>query len=254
MYFPWKYRRICEIALNYFLCLVTQLRLTLCDPMDYSPPGSFAHGDFQARILEWVSIPSSRGSSQSRDWAQVSHIADGFFTIWATREALILRSKDSFQPHVLSYARLPCPSLSPRVCSKSCPLSQWCHPTFWVYSQLTNNIVIFSGEEQRDSTIHTRGPILPQTPLPSRLPHNVEQSSLCYIYSRSLLVIHFIFFSFIFISWRLITLQYCSGFCHTLTWISHGFTWIPHPNPPWLSILNIAVLYLHFYWNNVMSK
>ena len=46
---------------------------------------------------------------------------------------------------------------------------------------------------------------------------------------------HFIFcffFSFIFISWRLITLQYCSGFCHTLTWISHGFTCVPHPNPP----------------------
>ena len=41
-----------------------------------------------------------------------------------------------------------------------------------------------------------------------------------------------IFFSFIFISWRLITLQYCSGFCHTLTWISHGFTCIPHPDPP----------------------
>ena len=40
------------------------------------------------------------------------------------------------------------------------------------------------------------------------------------------------FFPFIFISWRLITLQYCSGFCHTLTWISHGFTCIPHPNPP----------------------
>ena len=35
----------------------------------------------------------------------------------------------------------------------------------------------------------------------------------------------FLFFSFIFISWRLITLQYCSGFCHTLTWFSHGFTW-----------------------------
>ena len=39
------------------------------------------------------------------------------------------------------------------------------------------------------------------------------------------------FFSFIFISWRLITLQYCSGFCHTLTWISHGYTCIPHPDP-----------------------
>ena len=42
----------------------------------------------------------------------------------------------------------------------------------------------------------------------------------------------FFFFSFIFISWKLITLQYCSGFCHTLTWISHGFTCVPHPNPP----------------------
>ena len=39
----------------------------------------------------------------------------------------------------------------------------------------------------------------------------------------------FIFFS---ISWKLITLQYCSGFCHTLTWISHGFTCFPHPDPP----------------------
>ena len=42
---------------------------------------------------------------------------------------------------------------------------------------------------------------------------------------------HF-FFSFISISWRLITLQYCSGFCHTLTWVSHGFTCVPHPDPP----------------------
>ena len=42
---------------------------------------------------------------------------------------------------------------------------------------------------------------------------------------------YFIFPPIIFISWRLITLQYCSGFCHTLTWISHGFTCVPHPEP-----------------------
>ena len=42
----------------------------------------------------------------------------------------------------------------------------------------------------------------------------------------------FFFLPFIFIRWRLITLQYCSGFCHTLTWISHGFTCIPHPDSP----------------------
>ena len=46
------------------------------------------------------------------------------------------------------------------------------------------------------------------------------------------LYLFFYFFPFIFIIWRLITLQYCSGFCHTLTWISHGFTCIPHPDPP----------------------
>ena len=42
----------------------------------------------------------------------------------------------------------------------------------------------------------------------------------------------FYFFPFIFVSWRLITLQYCSGFCHTLTWISHGVTCVPIPIPP----------------------
>ena len=67
----------------------------------------------------------------------------------------------------------------------------WCVTVHGVYSQLTNNIVIFSREQQRDSAIRTRGSILPKTPLPSRLPHNVEQSSPCYTYSRSLLVIHF---------------------------------------------------------------
>ena len=41
-----------------------------------------------------------------------------------------------------------------------------------------------------------------------------------------------LFFSLTYISWSLITLQYCSGFCHTLTWISHGFTCVPHPEPP----------------------
>ena len=60
---------------------VAQLCPTLCDPMDFT-----VHGILQARILEWVTFPFSRGSSQPRDWTQVSHIADEFFTSWATRE------------------------------------------------------------------------------------------------------------------------------------------------------------------------
>ena len=61
----------------------------LCDPMAYSPPGSSVHGVLQARVLEWVDSPSSRESSQPRDGTQVSHISWGFFTVWATREALV---------------------------------------------------------------------------------------------------------------------------------------------------------------------
>ena len=54
---------------------VAQLCLTLCDPMDYT-----VHGILQARILEWVAFPFSRGSSQPRHRTGVSCIADGFFT------------------------------------------------------------------------------------------------------------------------------------------------------------------------------
>ena len=53
---------------------------TLCDPMDCSPPGSSVHGIFQARILEWVAMLSSRGSSQSRDRIHISCTAGRFFT------------------------------------------------------------------------------------------------------------------------------------------------------------------------------
>ena len=59
----------------------------------------------------------------------------------------------------------------------------------------------------------------------------VQQASV-YSGVRQSVIFLFFFFSFIFISWRPITLQYCSGFCHTLTWIIHGFTCIPHPDAP----------------------
>ena len=61
------------------LCLVTQSCLTLCDPMDCSPPGSYVHRDSPGRILEWVAM-SSRGSSPPKNRTWVSFIAGGFFT------------------------------------------------------------------------------------------------------------------------------------------------------------------------------
>ena len=65
-------------------------RSTLCDPMDCSPPGSSVHGIPQSRLLEWVAISFSKGSSQPRDQTWVSCIAGIFFTIWATRGTLKL--------------------------------------------------------------------------------------------------------------------------------------------------------------------
>ena len=67
-------------------CLVAQSCTTLCDPMDCRPPGSSVHEILQARVLEWVAMPSSRGSSQPNDQNQVSRIAGRFFTSWETRE------------------------------------------------------------------------------------------------------------------------------------------------------------------------
>ena len=62
--------------------LVTQSCLTLCNIMDCISPDSSANGILQVRILEWVAIPFSRGSSQPRDRTRVSHIVSRFFTIW----------------------------------------------------------------------------------------------------------------------------------------------------------------------------
>ena len=59
---------------------VAQSFFTLCDLMDCSPPTSFFHESFQARILEWVAFTFSRGSSQPRDRTQVSQIAGRFVT------------------------------------------------------------------------------------------------------------------------------------------------------------------------------
>ena len=66
--------------------LVTQLYLTLSNPMDWCPRDSSVHGISQARILAWVAMPYSRVSSQPKDWTVVSCIADRVSMVWVTRE------------------------------------------------------------------------------------------------------------------------------------------------------------------------
>ena len=95
-FYPWESRNCCPLEhmflgenchIDCAMCLAAQLCLTLCDSVDCSPPGSFVHVILQARMLEWVAVSFSRGSSQHRDQTQVSCNTGRFFTIWATREA-----------------------------------------------------------------------------------------------------------------------------------------------------------------------
>ena len=87
----WDDRKYPASWLLLLTCSVTSAGLTLFNLMDCSPPGSSVHGNLQARILGWVAMPFSRGSSRPRDWtciSCVSCIAGIFFTHWATWEAL----------------------------------------------------------------------------------------------------------------------------------------------------------------------
>ena len=103
---------------------------TLCYPMDNSMLSSSVCGILQVRILKWVTIPFSKGSSQPGDQTWVSSIAGRYFTIQATRQAprepgagwgfsLVQFShsvmSDSLQPHEPQHTRPPCPSPTPGV-------------------------------------------------------------------------------------------------------------------------------------------
>ena len=104
--------------------LVAQFCLTLCDSMDYSFPGSSFHGILQARILQWVALLFSRGSSQPRDQTWVFLTAGRFCkkpnehefsSVQFSRSVM----SDSLGPHESQHARPPCPTPTPGVHSNS---------------------------------------------------------------------------------------------------------------------------------------
>ena len=74
-YFYHYYYNLFNTGVRTIMCVCAQSCLTLCNSMDHSPPGSSVHGILQARILEWVSISSSRGSSQPKDQTHFSCVS-----------------------------------------------------------------------------------------------------------------------------------------------------------------------------------
>ena len=129
-------------------------------PHGCSPWGSSAHGILQARILEWVAMPSSRG------WIQVSRIAGGFLTLWASRGDSV----------------------------KAEPAWAWLSWLWALSCKLETEIWDWS---------------LRAVWLPGR-----------------------VWTFYFFLNWGIIALQYCDGFCHTSTWISHRYTYGPFPLEP----------------------
>ena len=72
--------------MEYCYCLVTKCVQLFCDPIDYGLPGPSVHGISEARILEWVAISLSRGSSRRRDQTHISYIGMWIVYQWDTRE------------------------------------------------------------------------------------------------------------------------------------------------------------------------
>ena len=188
---------------------VAQLCPTLCNPMDWSTPGLLIHHqllEFTQIHVRWISDaiqPSHSLSSPSPPALNLSQ-HQGLFQ-WVSSSNHVAKVLE-FQIQHQSF--------------------QWTPRT-----DLQDGLVgsLYSPRDYQESS-------------PTPQFKSINSSVLSFLYSPTLISIHgywknrsFIYlfiFSFIFISWRLITLQYCSGFCHTLIWISHGFTCIPHPDPP----------------------
>ena len=132
--------------------LVTQLCLTLCDPSVCSPSGSSVCGILQARILEWVAISFSRGSTDPGIEPGSPSLQAEFLLSETLGKSLLICIKCIFIcccclviklcltmcPCELQHAWLPCPSLSPGVCPDSYPLSWWCNPS------ITSSVILFS--------------------------------------------------------------------------------------------------------------
>ena len=105
----WEHLR-CSLLTSYkhiicCCCLVPKSCLTLCDPVDWSPPGSSVHGSFQLRILEWVAISSFKRSSWPKDWTCGCCIEVGFLTAGSQGEPLY--NKILLTVITMPYVRFP---------------------------------------------------------------------------------------------------------------------------------------------------
>ena len=132
-------------------CLVTKLYPTLWETMDCSPPGSSVRGISKARILEWVAISFSRGSSSPRDWTCISCLGRRILDHWSTREAPLKDKgvqKENPHPHWQLVSQkmqflfniLPHQDLVPFLLPDAYACLSCLFCSFWISSELSQNI------------------------------------------------------------------------------------------------------------------
>ena len=122
------------------VCSVAQLCLTFCDPKDCSPPCSSVHGILQERILEWVAMPSSRGSSQPRNRTRISSMAGASFAteplgkpltqVYLTAKPVLFTAVLYSISHASGRRPTGTPIHSPRVSSSTCRPQRMNRPDF----------------------------------------------------------------------------------------------------------------------------
>ena len=130
-------------------------------PMNCSLPGSSVHGILQARILEWVAIPFSRGSSPPKDQTQVSFTAGRFFTIWATRKALNKR------PEINKF-QIELSGLTPKITPWNQVTKRAALAVYPCWSQQGQGAPEVTTAESRHACHHGLAPLV--DPLPAALP------------------------------------------------------------------------------------
>ena len=120
--------------------------LTLCDPIDGSPPGFPIPGILQARTLEWVAIVWLLATPWTAAYQASLPMGFSRQEYWSGLPLPSLFSclvmSNSLQLHELQHTRLPSPSRSPGICSNSCPWNQWCHLT------ISSSVIPFSSCSQ----------------------------------------------------------------------------------------------------------
>ena len=139
LYNGWNYREapkgITQMMKSYLKCVSRSVVSSLCNPMDCVPPDSSVHGVFQARKVGCHFL--LKGSSWPRDWTWVSCIEDGFFAVWATREAqIVLRMKPRLSTKVMHDPSLLTPTL---FLQSSSPLCSPGHVPLVLFSSRNSN-------------------------------------------------------------------------------------------------------------------